>query len=209
MPSSPNVFCAAGFCEDGFFQLLTVLPPLPLMLNLGEPGDPVSALPFRAAGSSVGDLDLLYGVLGADPAHQDVQPIFAIALRAGISWVWAFERPREAILAIVVEYGRLLDIEDVTVEANPSGPNLFGSVALTTRPLTSVVVDDSDGRFTALSERELLLGAPAGLWWDVAHQVLVPELVGVIQAVASDGVRATITFGHTQRQRNAPSTPTD
>lgn len=201
-----SVFFEVGqFYEEGaFFESLVVAPPA--IIDIGSPGDPIHALPFRALGGSVADLDMLYGVLGATDAQQDIQPIFTLATRSGLIRAFGFEVPRQGILDVVAEaYATLIEVEDCIIEANPAGPNLFGSVALTTRPMSTVTLDNSDGYWTALDERELLIGAPAGLLWDVAHQVLVPELVGVVSAVVIDGPRATLTFGHAARKTNAPN----
>jgi hypothetical protein len=157
-------------------------------------------------GGSIIDNDLLYGVLGQDTYDLDIQPIFFLSTRSGLIRAFGFEVPRASIREAVVEsYATLMEVEDVTVEGNPAGANLFGNVSLTPRPMSTVTIDNSDGFITELDEKELLMGAPAGLYWDIAHQVLMPELVGVVAAVVLDGTRATITYGHASRRTNAPS----
>lgn len=197
-----------GWIEEGWIEL----PPLgeapPISLDIGEPGDPVKALPFRALGGSVVDLDVLYGILGANDAAHDWKPLFAIATRAGILHLFVTEQPRQAILDLVAEAHVTLmpdSIEDFVVEGNPAGTNLFGSVQFTTRPTSSVVIDNSDGQMTQMDERELLMGCPAGLWWDINHQVLLPELVGVLSGIQLEGTRAVVTWGHASRRSLAPN----
>jgi hypothetical protein len=205
VPSSPGIYFEAGYFEDGYFEPLVIVPEIPAVIDIGEPGNPLHALPFRAAGGSVADLDLLYGVLGRDPQAQDIQPIFILGTRTGIYRAYGLEVPRQGILDTVVEgFATLIEVGDSVVEGNPAGPNLFSPISLTTRPTMTVVLNNSDGSITDLSERELLMGCPAGLLWDVNHTVIVPELVGTVSAV-DDGIEATITFGMSARPPRAPN----
>lgn len=199
-------FEEGAFFEPGaFFEEGVVAPIIPAVIDIGEPGNPLHALPFRAVGGSVADLDLLYGVLGSDPQAQDIQPIFVLGTRAGIYRAFGIERPREGILDAVVEgFPTLIDVSDSVVEGNAAGPNLFSPISLTTLPTITVTINNSDGMITDLNERELLMGCAAGLLWDVNHAVIVPELVGTVSAV-DDGVEATITFGMSARRSRSPN----
>lgn len=206
MASSPNVYIEAGYIEDGYYELLAVVPPTtPVSLLLGTPGHATHALPFRALGGSVVDLDLLYGLLGHQSAMEDIQPIFALGLRATSIRAFGYEIPRQAILDAVIEaYATLLEVEDITIEGNPAGDNLFGYVGLTTRPISSVRLSNVDRFWNRLVERELILNAPAGLFADISHQVVLPALTGTITGYVFEGSSILLSYGFAGR-RFAPS----
>ena len=199
-----------AFAQDGAFALpgqffLDEVVAAPAIINLGVPGAPTHLLPFRALGGSVVDLDLLYGVLGHQADLDDVQPIFALGTRSGMIRTYGYEIPRAAIQAAVQEcYATLLDIEDVVIESNPAGSNLFGSVASTTRPISSVTIANTDGVFHQLMLRELLLNAPAGLFIDIAHTTVAPVLTGTVTSIRFDGPNVVITYGFQSRNKAAP-----
>jgi hypothetical protein len=183
--SHDNVFVAAGFVVDGFYAPLSVVPPTPMqppaIIHLGTRAAVVHALPFRALGGSVADLDLLHGVLGKQAWREDIQPIFAVALRDGEIRVCGFEVPRPAILAVAFHgSASLLRVANVRIEGNPAGDNLFGYVGLTTRPISQVVVDNTNGEWSRLVDLELVQHAPSGLYVDIAHTVVMPVLTGTI-----------------------------
>ena len=207
MASNNTVFVQSGFVDDGFFEALVIAPPqAPAVLNLGDYGAPVHALPFRALGGSVADLDLLYGVLGHEADLDDIQPIWGLLSVGGGIRAFGHEIPRQAILDIVIEaQATLLDVEDIVIEANPAGDNLFGYVGLTTRPMSSVRLDNSDGYWTTLVLLELILNSPAGLFVDVAHAVTVPLLTGTITGYEFDGSEVVVTYGFEVRRKLSPS----
>jgi hypothetical protein len=199
-------FETGAFFEEGAFFESAALPQPPTAIDIGAPGNAIFALPFRGIGASIADLDMLYGLVGHEEALEDILPIFLLGTRLGQMRAYGMEIPRPAIRDQCVEsFATLLDVDDMTVEANPAGTNLFGFVGLTTRPVATVTIDNSDGHVTELDARELLLGCPAGLHWDIGHQAFVRELVGVVSAVVLDGTRAQITFGMSARRTRAPN----
>jgi hypothetical protein len=201
-----SVFFEVGaFFEEGaFYEALA--PVVPVAIDIGEPGHPIFALPFRALGGSVADLDLLYGILNREDAIEDIQPIFFLTTRAGTMRAYGLEVPRQAILDEVVEASAtLMEVDDVSVEGNPAGTNLFGFVGLTTRPMTTVTLNNSDGALSDLDDRELLMGCPAALFWDVGHAILVPELIGTVNGINDEGPLTRITFGMSARRTRAPN----
>ena len=203
MASNANVMYQAGWVVDGFYQSLAVAPPV--LINLGSPGAPVHALPFRALGGSIADLDLLYGVLGKE-GQEDIQPIFCLGSRANLLRCFGYEIPRQAIQDACIEsYATLLGMEDIIIEANPAGSNLFGFVGLTTRPMSTVRLDNTDGYWSLLAATELLLNSPAGAFVDVAHSVVVPLLTGTVSAYRFEGSVAVLTYGFQARRKSAPS----
>src|SRR5262245_23223606 len=103
MASSDNVFVNAGYVEDGYYELIVVTPPPPAVINIGAPGAALTQLPYRSLGGSVIDLDLLYGLLNAPERQLDIQPIFAIATRAGVIRAWGYEVPRQGVRDVCLE----------------------------------------------------------------------------------------------------------
>ena len=202
MASSNNVFVESGWVEDGYFELAVIVPVIPAVLNLGAPGAAVHALPFRTLGGSVIDLDLLYGIVGHEAELADIQPIFAVATREGLIRAYGEEIPRQAIQDACIEtFATLLEIEDIIIEGNPLGDNLFGSMGLTTRPMSSVTLDNSDGEWNRLVLRELMLYAPAGLFIDIGGTVVAPLMTGTISSIRFEGAQVIITYGFATRAR--------
>jgi hypothetical protein len=200
-----NAFVEDGFIESGFFEEL--VPIAPAILDLGLVGAAAHRLPFRALGGSVADFDLLYGIVGREDAEQDVQPLFGLMSRTGLIRVFGREVPRQGILdapGVIEAYATLKRVEPIVIEANPAGPNLFGSVALTTRPISSVTIDNSDGYWDLLTLRELILGAPAGLFYDIGHEVIMPVLVGTISAYEISAGEIVLSYGMVAKRRVSP-----
>ena len=206
MASNNNVFVNAGFIDDGFFAPVVPIVTVPAIINLGAPGDAVYALPFRALGGSVIDLDLLYGLIGAEERQEDIQPIFALGTREGMIRAFGKEMLREGIQALCVEtFATLERIEDIVIEGSPLGPNLFGSVGLTTLPTFSVTLDNSDGVLSQLILRELMMYAPAGIFADVAHTVVSPVITGTVTDIEFESSKVIITGGMSARVTGARS----
>lgn len=191
-----------AFFEDGaffqpgaFFEELVV--EAPEIINLGTRAEPAHLLPYKALGGSVSDLDLLYGVIGSE-GIRDIRPFFVLGARNGFLRYFGTELPRAALEAAMIEVHTTLmpdGLEDIVIEANPAGDNLFGFVAMTTRPLSSVRLNNSDGYWHAFITRELLLHSPAGLYVDLNQQVALPILVGTIADYDFDGDAIVLTYG--------------
>jgi hypothetical protein len=197
---------ARAFFEEGaFFEpgafFAEIIPAAPAIINLGLVGNPLHALPFRALGGSVADLDLLYGVLGKEAWKEDIQPFFTVMLRDGEIRLFGYELPRAGILdATFHAAATLMRCDRVRIEGNPAGDNLFGYVGLTTRPISRVQLRDPSGEWMRLIDLELVLNAPAGLYVDIAHSVVMPVLTGTITGYRLDGSTVELDYGMSTRR---------